>query len=159
MIETQASRDGYNVCPDVDGKYARDLFDLPGGETLWRDQYHAPTVLRSAVEPAAELWRRTESLLLQGKRDEVQLRLSDDIGHSLSGFLYYAGLVERWRKREERNVLFLHVKSECDDETLQEGREVVMAVIRAAVEMGELRRLKEEVEDEGLECRCGCVVD
>ena len=33
-LETQSFRDHYNVWPDVDDQFARDLCDLPGGEHL-----------------------------------------------------------------------------------------------------------------------------
>jgi pyroglutamyl-peptidase len=144
-IETQSFRDDYNVWADVDDQYARDLCDLPGGEHLWRDTYKAPKILKTAVQPVGELWRRTESLLL-GKGNTADVRLSDDPGHYLCGFIYYEGLVERWRHGDQRNVLFLHVRPWLDDETIEVGREVAMAVIRAAVEMIEKRRDKEEKE-------------
>jgi pyroglutamyl-peptidase len=82
------------------------------------------------------------------------VRLSHDPGNFLCGFIYYAGLVERWRHKESQNVIFVHVKSAIDEETVQEGREVAIAVIRAAVGMIEKRRLRgDHVEDN----RC-CIV-
>jgi pyroglutamyl-peptidase len=152
-IETQSFRDDYNQSADVDGQYARDLSDLPGGEHLWRDVYKAPEILETAVQPVDELWRRTESLLL-GKGNTVDVRLSDDPGHYLCGFIYYEGLVERWWHGEQRNVLFLHVRPWVADEVVQEGREVAMAVIRAAVEMIEKRRDNEKAKADGLGSCC-----
>lgn len=151
-IETQSCRDDYNTYPDEDHQLARDLSDLPGGEHLWRDTYHAPKYLKTSVQPVDELWRHVQSLLL-GKSSLADVRLSADPGNFLCGFIYYAGLVERWRHKESRNVIFVHVKSAVDEETLQEGREVAMAVIRAAVGMIEKRRLKEEGMEDG-----GCCI-
>lgn len=82
------------------------------------------------------------------------VRLSNDPGNFLCGFIYYAGLVERWRFEEEQNVVFVHVRSDVDEETVQEGREVAMAVIRAAVGMIEYGRLK----DREVKARSCCVV-
>jgi pyroglutamyl-peptidase len=141
-IETQSKRDNYNVHIDEDGKLARDLSDLPGGEHLWRDTYHAPKVLKTSVQPVGELWQHVQSLLL-GKTNPANVQLSTDPGNFLCGFIYYAGLIERWRHSEDRNVIFLHVKPDLDEEKMQEGREVAMAVIRAAIGMIEKKRLKE----------------
>lgn len=132
-ISKGSYRDDYNYFPDVEGKYARDLEDLPGGEHLWRDVYHAPKFLKSSIQPIDDLWRRSQSLLLS-KQCSADLRLEADAGHYLCGFIYYAGLVERWRKHEVQNVLFVHTKGETDDDTIAEGREVALTVIRAAIE-------------------------
>jgi pyroglutamyl-peptidase len=148
-IETQSFRDNYNQHIDEDGQLARDLSDLPGGEHLWRDTYHAPKTLKTSIQPVDELWRHVQSLLL-GKSCAANVQLHYDPGSYLCGFVYYTGLVERWRLKEDRNVIFLHVKSGVDDETIQEGREVAMAVIRAAVGMVEKKKLKEiEMNEEG----------
>lgn len=139
-ISKGSYRDNYNYFSDADGKYARDLSDLPGGEHLWRDDYHAPRFLKSSI-PIDDLWRRSQSLLL-GKQCSAHLRLEADAGHYLCGFIYYAGLVERWRKHKDQNVLFVHTKGETDDDTIEEGREVALAVIRAAIETIERESLK-----------------
>ena len=140
-ISKGSCRDDYNYWPDVEGKYARDLEDLPGGECLWKDVYHAPKFLKSSIKPIDDLWRRSQSLLLS-KQCSADLRIEADAGHYLCGFIYYAGLVERWRKQEERNVLFVHTKGETDDDTVAEGREVALAVIRAAIETIEHESVK-----------------
>jgi pyroglutamyl-peptidase len=153
-IETQSCRDNYNSLLDEDHKLARDLEDLPGGEHLWRDTYKAPKYLKTAVQPVDELWRHVQSLLPGKSLSRPDVRLSHDPGNFLCGFIYYAGLVERWRHKESQNVIFVHVKSAIDEETVQEGREVAIAVIRAAVGMIEKRRLRDDhVEDN----RC-CIV-
>jgi pyroglutamyl-peptidase len=150
-IETQSGRDNYDSFVDEDQKTSKDLADLPGGEHLWRDTYHAPDTLKTAVQPVKELLQQTQSLL--GKSSQADVRLSDDPGKALCGFIYYAGLVERWRHMEPQYVIFLHVRSIIDDETLQEGKEVVLAVIKAALRMIEKRRLtkEDEVEERSFE--------
>jgi pyroglutamyl-peptidase len=141
-IETQSFRDNYNDIVDEDGKLSRDLSDLPGGEYLWRDTYHAPKTLKTSIQPVDDLWRHVQSLLL-GKSCAADVQLHYNPGNYLCGFVYYTGLVERWRHKEDRNVIFLHVKTDVDEKTIQEGREVAMAVIRAAVEMVEKKKSKE----------------
>jgi pyroglutamyl-peptidase len=148
-IETQSCRDNYNTYRDEDNQFARDLCDLPGGEHLWRDTYHAPKYLKTSVQPVDKLLKETQSLLVD-KSCPADVRLSPDPGNFLCGFIYYAGLVERWRHKESRNVIFVHVKPAIDEDTLQEGREVAIAVIRSAVDM--IRNsscYEEEVEDKG----------
>ena len=146
-LETQSFRDGYNVWDDYDGERARDLVDLPGGEHMWRDVYGAPQTLRTDVQPASELYARMMELL-QAKageeRQRADVRLSYDPGNYMCGFIFFEGLVERWHGGEEGNVLFLHVRPWINDETLGEGREVAVALIRAAVGMVEEKRMKDE---------------
>ena len=114
---------------------------------MWRDVYGAPPVLKTDVRPTSELYARTMALL-QTKageaRQRADVRLSYDPGQYLCGFIYYEGLVERWHAGEEGNVLFLHVRPWINDETLHEGREVAMALIRAAVGMVEEKRMRED---------------
>ena len=109
------------------------LADLPGGEHLWRDEYHAPKILRSAL-PTDVVWKRAQALLRGKQSPPVDFRVERDAERHLCGFVYYAGLVERWRRHQDRNVLFMHTKGETDDDAVAEGVEVATAVIRAAVE-------------------------
>jgi pyroglutamyl-peptidase len=143
-IETQSCRDHYNKRLDEDNQLARDLSDLDGGENLWRDAYKAPEYLQTAVQPVEELLQDVQSLV-GGENRSVDVRLSKDPGDFLCGFIYYAGLVERWRLKEPQNVLFLHVRSGVDEETVHEGRDVAIAVIKAAVGMIDKAR-REQVD-------------
>jgi pyroglutamyl-peptidase len=150
-VETQSNRDNYNTKIDEDGKLARDLSDLPGGEHLWRDVYNAPEVLKTSVQPLDKLLKHVQSIL-KATDNSADVRLSTDAGDFLCGFVFYTGLVERWRLSEDQNVIFLHLKPDVDEAIMQEGKEVAMAVIRAAVSLVEERRLKkgdEKVEEDG----------
>ena len=57
-----------------------------------------------------------------GKGEHSRRQVSVDPGSFCCGFIYFAGLAGRWRKEE------------TDDETLPDGREVVLTLIRG-VEM------------------------
>jgi hypothetical protein len=125
---------------DEDGKLSKDLDDLLGGETLWRDTYHSPPYLESSVKPYSSLLEDVQTLLRgEGEKEGAlekyipNVGLSVDPGDFMCGFIYYAGLVERWKVGEERKVLFLHVRSGIEEGTVNEGREVALAVVRAAL--------------------------
>lgn len=152
-IETQARRDEYNEYIDEEGKLARDLGELDG--------YGAPEVLESDVKPSDELLGGVKGLLGEkgGKGKEkvdidIEIRLSKDPRNFMCGLVYYAGLVERWRVDEDGNVTFLHVRSSVEEDFVREGREVALAVIRAAVRIIERGRAGvEDVDVDVYTCR------
>lgn len=67
----------------------------------------APEILESDVKPFDELLGGVKGLLGEKEgKERVDLRLSKDPGNFMCGFIYYAGLVERWIVGEDRNVIF-----------------------------------------------------
>lgn len=69
-------------------------------------------------------------------------RESEDAGHFICDYTYFNSLVwyaRRNMRREggassDRPVMFLHVPAESDPKTLEKGRGVAMALIRAMVD-------------------------
>lgn len=69
------------------------------------------------------------------KRENTVLRISEDPGRYLCDFIYFSSLAHLWKQGKPRDVLFLHVPAVADDATLAYGRELVLQLIRAIVEV------------------------
>ena len=81
------------------------------------------------------------------------LRPSNNAGHYLCDFTYYACVFEYWRRepRGQRPCMFLHVPSGLEEEDIERGREVALGLIIALVasEMaGDRRKRVEDVVEE-----------
>lgn len=134
-LETLAHRDGYNK-KDEDGiTLERDDF--------WHREYKAPERLHTSFN-AEDVWRRWKSGLMN-----IDLRPSNNAGHYLCDFTYYASMLEYWRRdpKGPRPCMFLHVPSGLEEEDIERGRDVALGLISALVasEMAEDR--SKRVED------------
>ena len=120
-LETRAHRDGYNK-RDEDGKTLE-------GDTFWRIELRAPERLHTSFD-AEDVWRRWKSGLMN-----VDLRPSNNAGHYLCDFIYYASMLEYWRRepRGQRPCMFLHVPSGLEEEDIRRGREAALGLITALV--------------------------
>ena len=138
-LETLAHRDGYNK-KDEEG---RNL----AGDTFWRIELKAPERLHTSFD-TEDVWRRWKSDLV-----DMDLRPSNNAGHYLCDFMYYACMLEYWRREPEgkRPCMFLHVPSSKDEDSTSRGREVALGLIAALVasEMagGESKRVADVVEE------------
>lgn len=120
-LETLAHRNDYNK-RDVDGNTLE-------GDTFWQKEYKAPETLHTTFDTGS-VWRRWKSGLM--KED---LRPSNNAGHYLCDFIYYACMVEYWRRepRGHRPCMFLHVPSGLEEEDIKRGKEVALGLIAALV--------------------------
>ncbi|KAL8860426.1 MAG: hypothetical protein Q9178_003085 [Gyalolechia marmorata] len=120
-METCAHRDRY-LGKDEAGETME-------GDTLWRDEYKAPEILRPGFD-TDDVWRRWKSEITG-----VDVRPSGDAGRYLCDFIYYTSLVEYWRKNPEvmAPVMFLHVPGSVEDFGIETGRKVALALIGAMV--------------------------
>ena len=134
-LETLAHRDGYDR-KDEDGKSLE-------GDTLWQREYKAPERLHTSFN-TEDVWRRWKSRFVN-----VDLRPSNNAGHYLCDFTYYASMLEYWRRDPEgqRPCMFLHVPNGVEEADLKRGRDVALGLITALVasEMAEDR--SKRVED------------
>lgn len=96
-LETLAHRDGYNR-KDVEGKTLVN-------DTFWQDEYNAPEILLTSSD-TEDVWRRWKSGLMS-----EDVRPSNNAGHYLCDFTYYACMLEYWRRnpKGQRPCMFLHV--------------------------------------------------
>lgn len=120
-LETLAHRDGYNK-KDEDGKTLE-------GDTFWVIDLKAPERLYTCFD-TEDVWRRWKSGLMN-----VDLRPSNNAGHYLCDFTYYACLLEYWRRdpKGRRPCMFLHVPSGLEEEDIRRGREATLGLIAALV--------------------------
>ena len=120
-LETLAHRDGYDK-EDEDGKTLE-------GDTFWQREYKAPERLHTSFM-TEDVWRHWKSGLVS-----VDLRPSNNAGHYLCDFIYYACMLEYWRREPmgQRPCMFLHVPSGLEEEDIQRGRNVALGLIAAIV--------------------------
>lgn len=132
-LETRAHRDGYDQ-PDVDGATLKN-------DTFWRDKYNAPEILRPTFD-TTDVWRRWKSELM-----DEDLRPSNDAGHYLCDFTYYASMLEYWRRDPEgrRPCMFVHVPGGNEEKDLERGRQVTLGLIVALVQSETIKREKEDL--------------
>jgi len=123
-LERQSVRDGY-LQKDVDDAY----FSKHDAARLFSE---CPAVLKPTFD-CADVWRRWRGNV----SDDVgtHIRLSDDPGSYLCGFLYYLSMSWFWKQsKEERPVVFLHVPDLPTENDIEQGRQVAIGLIRALVE-------------------------
>ena len=70
-----------------------------------------------------------------GRIKEVDVRASDDVGNYVCGWLYYLSLRWFWKEKKPARVVFLHVPMLESEEELEMGRNVVVALVRAMIEV------------------------
>ncbi|KAH8671771.1 hypothetical protein BGZ60DRAFT_405886 [Tricladium varicosporioides] len=119
-IEKGADRDGYQQYPDV----ARKVFTKAETKKHWGK---SPARINSTLnfEDVHSKWT-----VQVGKSADI--RLSDDVGSYVCGFLYYTSLEYLWKiGRPEIPVVFMHVPALSGKSDLEKGEEVTLALIRA----------------------------
>lgn len=147
-VERQGHKDGYDVNAkkgtptlDVDGRTLRECEEEMGlaeGE-YWRG---CPEIVQSTLEVDDIVERMHRSGARKGEKglpEGISVRASDNAGFYLCDFIYYSSLSHFWRKNGdegERPVVFLHVPPESDEDVLDKGRKVALALIRAMVMTG-----------------------
>lgn len=69
-----------------------------------------------------------------GKGPATDVRVSDEVGDFVCGFIYYLSLSVLEREKRKRDVVFLHVPRLEGREGIEMGVKVVEALMRALVE-------------------------
>ena len=83
-------------------------------------------------------------------KQDVDARPSNDAGHYLCDFIYYASLAHFYKAGGERPVMFLHVPGEAEEEDIERGREVAIALIRGMVGTWLHSKEKGETKEDGV---------
>ncbi|KAL1966914.1 hypothetical protein VTN77DRAFT_3658 [Rasamsonia byssochlamydoides] len=143
-VETQAHRDNYQIT-DIHGKLG-----FEAGEKLWKEQ-GLPDVLKpgpaktsdeagNAASPAVSTQIRPyppdDHFLKTWKSfapPETDIRISEDAGRYLCEFIFYSSLARALQEGRDRAAVFFHVPSSTDEESLETGRQVAIALIKAMV--------------------------
>ncbi|KXJ91966.1 hypothetical protein Micbo1qcDRAFT_162031 [Microdochium bolleyi] len=130
QIERRGHRDGYRL-RDVDGNLLGDeeRHETQGDRWVWHGVPHE-LLTDLDIEGVYKRW-----VARCPKRDNTALRISEDPGRYLCDFIYFSSLAHLWKQGKPRDVLFLHVPAVADDDILGYGRELVLQLIRAIVEV------------------------
>jgi pyroglutamyl-peptidase len=132
-IEKGAERDGYHQIPDEERK----VVTRAEAKRIWGN---SPARLDSSihVDNVVTRWqtlakaKRVKSKS-KGAEKELQLRASDDVGSYVCGLLYYITLQWFWKRKKAENVLFFHIPNLEGRESLEQGRDLTIALIKAVV--------------------------
>ncbi|RDL37452.1 Pyrrolidone carboxyl peptidase (Pyroglutamate aminopeptidase) [Venustampulla echinocandica] len=122
-VEKGADRDGYHQYPDV----ARKVFTKVENKKVWGK---SPARLDSCLEleNVVGMWRA-------GAGKGTDVRMSDDVGAYVCGFVYYLTLEYFYRKGEkEKSILFMHVPPLNGEAEIEKGKRVTLAMIHAMAE-------------------------
>lgn len=92
-IESSASRDGYHQNLDID----RMVFNKAEAKKVW-GSFPETLTTRLNLDDVLLRWQRVV------KKGDVDVRVSDDVGDFVCGFIYYASLAAMG---DERDVVFL----------------------------------------------------
>lgn len=142
--ERYGHRDGYVKNKDLDGNVPP--YDEP--DRVYGD---CPNVMTTSLKFDEVLHRWRDIIASSPKASPAHgadCRLSEDAGYFLCDYTYFSSLAwygRRNKKMEgglstDRPVLFLHVPADSDTQTLEKGRLVAVALIRAMVESWSQRR-------------------
>ena len=121
-IEKSAERDGYSQIPDM----ARRVFTKAETKAKWGK---SPETLQTALDIKRVLagWKTR----VKGAAD---VRVSDDVGTYVCGFVYYLSLEWFQKQRKPAHVLFLHVPLLPSVKDIDLGVKVTTDLITAVVE-------------------------
>jgi pyrrolidone-carboxylate peptidase len=153
-VETKAHRDSY-LMSDIEGRSGYEA-----GEKRWR-ALDLPPVLQAgrSTDPLSisDIAEGTHDQVVTPSSQAVQsswnphppnhkllniwksfapgadVRLSEDAGRYLCEFIFYTSLAHAFKQGQDRNVVFLHVPGSYNDQAIQTGREVTIALIKALI--------------------------
>ncbi|KAL2060202.1 hypothetical protein VTL71DRAFT_9597 [Oculimacula yallundae] len=131
-VERRGHRDGYNM-KDVDNKLLDDeeRRKAEGENWIWNGM---PEELLSSVD-VDDVWKRWRAAL-PGK----DVRVSEDAGRYLCDFIYFSSMAYLTKKEEDRRVVFLHVPVSADAESVENGIEITIELIRAMVQSDRMKK-------------------
>ncbi|KAK8120623.1 hypothetical protein PG999_004743 [Apiospora kogelbergensis] len=154
-VESSAPKEGYHEIPDIArrvftradnkarfGKSAGSLVtDLPLEQVVgsWEDsvaqaRLRLPSSSSSGVGAKAQ---GSGKKGFKGFKEElkcVDVRLSDDVGTYVCGFIYYLSLLEMEKRGKKKSTVFFHVPPLGTDDEVQVGLEVTQSLIQALVD-------------------------
>jgi pyroglutamyl-peptidase len=132
-VEKGAEREGYDQFPDA----KRKVWTKGENKKTWGK---APARLDSSLDLDFVLssWRKeVEKAKGKGKGGQgkkVDVRLSDDVGSYVCGFVYYCSLEWMKKRGKEERVVFCHVPPLGREKDIEKGRQIVIALVKALAE-------------------------
>lgn len=145
-VERSATRDGYHEYPDLDKR----TVTKTETQKLWGKKSTEKLETSLDLDAVADIWQ--SNLKLQARKGKGQkraaaakvqeaipdVRVTDDVGNYVCGFLYYTSLAELERRDPgggKRNVVFLHVPMLSGEEEIAMGVATVSALVQALGEV------------------------
>ncbi|KAF2817352.1 peptidase C15, pyroglutamyl peptidase I-like protein, partial [Mytilinidion resinicola] len=127
-LEKSASKSGYHQNPDV----TRRVFTKAETKKVWGK---LPETLSSTIDLDAvgPKWATG----VKTRKYGADVRVTDDVGEFVCGFVYFATLAEMAKKGGERPVVFLHVPEMGEGKEFQVGAGVVVEAVKALVKVWE----------------------
>lgn len=133
-VEILAHRDEYNIT-DIEGR-----FGFEDGEKRWKEM-GLPPVLKPGPAPdtpasATSPYPPNDHFLATWKLfapATTDLRISNDAGNYLCDFIYYTSLSLAMLEARDRGVLFLHVPGACEDEDIERGHNITLALVKTMI--------------------------
>ncbi|KAK8085163.1 hypothetical protein PG997_006434 [Apiospora hydei] len=159
-VESSALKEGYHEIPDIArrvftraenktrfGKSSASLTtDLPLEEVVdsWKDsvaqaRLRLPSSSSSSFPSGAGKAQGSGKKGTKGTKEkqeqrELDVRLSDDVGTYVCGFIYYLSLLEMEKKGKRRNTVFFHVPPLGTEDGVDIGVKVTESLIQALVD-------------------------
>jgi pyrrolidone-carboxylate peptidase len=127
-IELGAEQKGYHQTPDIDRK----VVSKTESKAIWGkgDAFR----LDSSMDLNDVLYRWRH-----GVSKGVDVQMSDDVGTFVCGFVYYTSLNAMANMKDrEKPVLFLHIPPLSNEQDLEQGKKVVIELIRSMAESWQL---------------------
>ncbi|KAK3691234.1 hypothetical protein LTR37_018766 [Vermiconidia calcicola] len=126
--EMYGHRDGYVKNKDLDGN------TLPADDGI-RHFGDCPAMMTTSLD-YDDVYRKWQSNLHQLPTSlpayGADCRASEDAGHYLCDYIYFNSLAcSDGGKFSDRPVMFLHVPAETDQDTLEKGQQITVALIKA----------------------------
>lgn len=120
-LNESAEKEGYYINPDNNNSYVRDM------EFPWKD---APMGLQTEI-PVTETVEFANKLL-EGARKRLEVKPHFEPGNLGCGYAYYESMANTYMSGRKRHVIFCHVPSPVDEESIEAARNSLLAVIGAA---------------------------
>ncbi|KAK8017917.1 hypothetical protein PG991_007107 [Apiospora marii] len=155
-VEQTAPKEGYHEIPDIArrvvtraenkarfGKSAGSLAtDIPLEQAveLWKDSVAQARLRLPSSTPAsgagkAQVSGKKGAKGSKEEQNDVDVRLSDDVGTYVCGFMYYLSLLEMEKKGKRRNSVFFHVPPLGTEDELNIGVKVTEHLVQALADI------------------------
>ncbi|KAJ8123351.1 hypothetical protein ONZ43_g680 [Nemania bipapillata] len=132
-LEKNGYKKGYKL-PDIDGREPDDD-DLNGGG-MWED---VPDMLSTDLDVKFIHEKVT------GNIEGANIDIAEDHERFLCGYEYFTSLVAAYKRKEKRNLLFLHTPIEHDSKDIEHGVRIVVKIVESMIEDIERQRSLSDV--------------
>ena len=123
----------YYMTHDDVGKTIKDL-KRSEGRDMWSDAPMGLTTtinVNKAVVSCMQVLNPGDESDSDAKKRIIKVKPHHEAGPYCCGFIYYESLATCWRRGLKTKVMFCHVPGDSDQESLERGRDVVLAMIGA----------------------------